>query len=63
MLPFIIGGVTIAAVGYVVKEYCDEQGCPWDTHTSSSHSWREEETSQNGAIAKQFECNLNPHSN
>lgn len=30
MLRLIIGGVTLAAVGYAMKEYCEDEGCPWD---------------------------------
>jgi hypothetical protein len=36
MLPLIIGSVTIAAVGYAVKEYCEDEGCPWDESVCSS---------------------------
>lgn len=32
MIPLIIGGVTLAVVGYAVKEYCNDEGCPWDNH-------------------------------
>lgn len=44
MIPFIIGGVTLAAVGYVIKEYCEEEGCPWD-EPSYSNSASEEDIS------------------
>jgi len=30
MLPLVLGGIALAAVGYGVKEYCDSEGCPWD---------------------------------
>ncbi len=30
MIPLIIGGVTLAVVGYAIKEVCEEEGCPWD---------------------------------
>jgi len=30
MLPLVLGGIAIAAVGYGLKEYCEEEGCPWD---------------------------------
>jgi hypothetical protein len=30
MIPLIIGGVTLAVVSYVIKEVCEEEGCPWD---------------------------------
>jgi len=36
MIPLIIGGVTLAVVGYAIKEICDEEGCPWDDNTSTS---------------------------
>lgn len=35
MLPFVLGGMALAAVGYGVKEYCDSEGCPWDEVPSS----------------------------
>jgi len=34
MLPFVLGGIAIAAVGYVLKEYSDKEGFPWDESTS-----------------------------
>jgi len=30
LVRLLIGGVTLAAAGYAVKEYCEENGCPWD---------------------------------
>jgi len=30
MLPLVLGGIALAAVGYGVKEYCESEGCPWD---------------------------------
>ena len=30
MLPLVLGGIALAAVGYGLKEYCEEEGCPWD---------------------------------
>jgi hypothetical protein len=30
MLPLVLGGIALAAVGYGVKEYCENEGCPWD---------------------------------
>jgi len=30
MLPLILGGIALAAVGYGVKEICESEGCPWD---------------------------------
>ena len=30
MLPLVLGGIALAAVGYGVKEFCEEEGCPWD---------------------------------
>ena len=29
MLPFVLGGIAIAAVGYALKEYCEEEGSTW----------------------------------
>ncbi|MEY4503868.1 MAG: hypothetical protein RL154_160 [Pseudomonadota bacterium] len=31
MVPFILGGIALAAVGYGLKKYCDEEGYPWDS--------------------------------
>ncbi len=36
MLRLVIGGVTLAAAAFAVKEYCEEEGCPWDEEYSSS---------------------------
>jgi len=30
MLPLVLGGIALAAVGYGVKEFCESEGCPWD---------------------------------
>ena len=30
MLPLVLGGIAMAAVGYGVKELCENEGCPWD---------------------------------
>jgi hypothetical protein len=30
MLPLVLGGIALAAVGYGVKELCEEEGFPWD---------------------------------
>ena len=55
MLTKIIGGVTLAAAAYALKEYCEEEGCPWDDNTSSSSSRDDEDVSvKNGAVAKSF---------
>lgn len=42
----LIGGVTLAAAGYAVNEYCEEYGCPWDDDAASSSSYRDEEETQ-----------------
>jgi hypothetical protein len=34
MLPLILGGIALTAVGYGVKEYCESEGCPWDDHAT-----------------------------
>lgn len=36
MLPLVLGGIALAAVGYGVKEYCEEEGCPSDENNTSS---------------------------
>jgi len=35
MLPLVLGGIALAAVGYGVKEYCESEGCPWDEEVES----------------------------
>ena len=42
MLRLIIGGVTLAAVGYAIKEYCEEEGCPWDKPSYTKNTTEEE---------------------
>ncbi len=58
MIPLIIGGVTLAAVGYAVKEYCEEEGCPWDTSdnifASTQNSDTDADTNKNSDEAKKF---------
>ncbi len=34
MIPLVLGGIALAAVGYGVKEYCESEGCPWDDNIS-----------------------------
>lgn len=31
MLPLVLGGVALAAVSYGIKQYCEKEGCPWDS--------------------------------
>lgn len=38
LVRLLIGGVTLAAAGYAVKEYCEEEGCPWDLLENDSFS-------------------------
>jgi len=39
MLPLVLGGIALAAVGYGVKEYCESEGCPWyDEEEIRSHT-------------------------
>ena len=33
MIPLIIGGATLAVVGYAVKEYYNDEGSPWDNYS------------------------------
>ena len=54
MLRLIVGGATLAAVGYALKEYCEEEACPWDEFLSSEQSREKEPSFKNGAIAKEF---------
>ena len=43
MLPLVLGGITLAAVGYGVKEYCESEGCPWDEECTPQQSSDEEQ--------------------
>ena len=36
MLPLVLGGIALAAVGYGVKEFCESEDCPWDENDTSS---------------------------
>ncbi len=36
MLPLVLGGIALAAVGYGVKEFCESEGCPSDENDTSS---------------------------
>ena len=36
MIPLVLGGIALAAVGYGLKEYCDSEGCPWDEETDTN---------------------------
>jgi len=54
MIPLIIGGVTLAVVGYAIKEVCEEEGCPWDSKTSTFEKTEEAETVMNSKKAKDF---------
>ena len=38
MLPLVLGGIALAAVGYGVKEFCESEGCPWDEASSSTRT-------------------------
>ncbi len=39
MLPVVLGGIALAAVGYGIKEFCESEGYPWDEqHTSTPDS-------------------------
>ncbi len=38
MLPLVLGGIALAAVGYGVKEFCESEGCPWDAEVSKESS-------------------------
>ena len=38
MIPLVLGGIALAVVGYGVKEYCEEEGCPWDEKVSCTPS-------------------------
>jgi hypothetical protein len=36
MLPFILGGIALTAVGYGIKEICESEGCPWDEPSTTT---------------------------
>jgi hypothetical protein len=38
MLPLVLGGIALAAVGYGVKEYCESEGCPWDEEPERTYT-------------------------
>ena len=44
MLRLILGGVTLAAAGFAAKEYCEENGCPWEDSSFSSSYEKDDET-------------------
>ncbi len=57
LVRLLIGGVTLAAAGYVAKEYCEENGCPWDETTISYRNEDDdlkEKKPQSFKKAKQF---------
>jgi len=49
MLPLIVGTVTLAAVGYAVKELCEEEGYFFDEFESLNTT-----KSKNSDVAKKF---------
>jgi len=42
MLRLVIGGIAAATVGYALKEYCEEEGCPWDEEVKESKEVKKE---------------------
>jgi len=36
MIPLVLGGIALAVVGYGLKEYCEEEECPWDEKTNTN---------------------------
>lgn len=50
MLPLVIGGIAAAAVGYAIKEYCEEEGCFGDDARGSSTSNRTTNEPHNNEI-------------
>ena len=53
LVRLLIGGVTLAAAGYAVKEYCEQEGCPWDdTITDLPRYEHEKETEANVSYKK-----------
>lgn len=45
MIPFVLGGIALAAVGYKVLKYCDEEGCSLDNKVSDTGK---KDNSENG---------------
>ena len=50
LVRLLIGGVTLAAAGYAAKEYCEENGCPWDDTITPSPSYEHEKVSHTKAL-------------
>jgi hypothetical protein len=42
MLPFVLGGIALAAVGYGVKEFCESEGCPEEFGEDTGSLWEAE---------------------
>lgn len=38
LVRLLLGTVTMAAAGYAVKGYCEDEGCPWESKKRSSES-------------------------
>lgn len=53
MIPLLIGGVTLAAVGYAIKEYCEEEGCPWE-NMEKTYTTQTQENTPYYTISKEF---------
>ena len=45
LVRLLIGGVTLAAAGYAAKEYCEQEGCPWDSSIPLS-SYKEDDDAE-----------------
>jgi len=43
MVRLLLGSIALGAVGYGIKEYCDQEGCPWDDISSDDCSYAQQE--------------------
>ena len=60
MLRLVIGGVTLAAAAFAVKEFCEEEGCPWDDEiyssadTTETKNKKKDKKKMQNTISKEF---------
>ena len=50
MLPIVLGGIALAAVGYGVKEFCESEGCPWDEECTLQQDPDEEQLAESSPV-------------
>jgi len=54
MFRLLVGGVTLAALGYALKEYCEEEGCPWDEYEDEIEKKDDKDSDMEENISKEF---------